>query len=151
MLQKRKFYSALIWWRQPMQNNQVWIWTTAGDSTVWILRVSTIRTSSALLSPVGNVEAGQVVGSIAEEVQQSEARLGHHLRNRLIAVSFRNNQTTATMKDAAWQESYSDSNARTVTPNSPEMSLLMWKLPITFTSFYCKLICKTCNIILKIF
>lgn len=51
------------------------------------------------LSPVGNVEAGQVVSGIAEEVQQGVAGLRHHLRNRLIPVTLRNNQTTATMTD----------------------------------------------------
>lgn len=45
--------------------------------------------------PVGNVEASQVVGSVTEEVQQGIARLRHHLRNRLIPIMLRNNQTTA--------------------------------------------------------
>lgn len=49
-----------------------------------------------LVSPVGNVEASQVVGSITEEVQQSEARLRHHLRNCLVPITLRNNQTTVT-------------------------------------------------------
>lgn len=48
---------------------------------------------SEILSPVGNVEAGQVVGSIAEEVQQGVARLRHHLRDGLVPISLRNNQT----------------------------------------------------------
>ncbi len=43
---------------------------------------------------VGDVEAGQVVGSIAEEVKQSIARRRHDLRDRLISSCLWYNETT---------------------------------------------------------
>lgn len=58
-----------------------------------------------LLSPVGNVEASQVVGSVTEEVQQGVARLRHHLRNRLVSITLRNNQPTA-MTTHKWNATY---------------------------------------------
>lgn len=49
-------------------------------------------------SPVGNVEAGQVVGGVAEEVQQGVAGLGNHLGHRLVPVTLGNDQTAATTR-----------------------------------------------------
>lgn len=49
-----------------------------------------------VFTPVGDVEASQVVGGVAEEVQQGEARLGHHLRHCLVAVVLWDNQATVT-------------------------------------------------------
>lgn len=51
------------------------------------------RIVSSPLWPVGDVEACQVVGSITEEVQQGETGLRHHLRNRLVPVTLRDDQT----------------------------------------------------------
>lgn len=45
---------------------------------------------------VGDVEAGQVVGSVAEEVQQSVAGRGHHLRDRLVTSVLWDHQPTVT-------------------------------------------------------
>lgn len=47
--------------------------------------------NAALLSPVGDVEAGQVVGSVTEEVQQGVAGLRHHLGDCLVSITLRNN------------------------------------------------------------
>lgn len=44
--------------------------------------------------PVGDVEARQVVGSITEEMQQCIAGLRHHLWNRFIPITLRNNEAT---------------------------------------------------------
>ena len=46
---------------------------------------------AVLLSPVGNVEAGQVVGSVTEEVQQGVAGLRHHLWDCLVPITLWNN------------------------------------------------------------
>lgn len=43
---------------------------------------------------VGNVEAGQVVGSVTEEVKQSVARCGHHLGDCLVTSALRYHQPT---------------------------------------------------------
>jgi len=43
---------------------------------------------------VGDAEAGQVVGRVAEEVKQSVAGRRHDLRDRLIAPRQRDDQTT---------------------------------------------------------
>lgn len=60
---------------------------------------------AAHVSPVGNVEARQIIGSITEEVQQGEAGLRHHLGNRLVAVTLGDDQTAATLKIIALQKS----------------------------------------------
>lgn len=41
---------------------------------------------------VGDVEASQVVGSVAEEVEQSVAGRRYHLRHRLVAPGLRHHQ-----------------------------------------------------------
>ena len=53
-------------------------------------------------SRVLDVEASQVVGSITEEVQQSEAGCRHHLRNRLVPSSLRDHQTTGGTHTHVW-------------------------------------------------
>lgn len=87
-----------MWWLryQPRFQNKGTAWEYE------LLRVSltsyrfvNVNVTSFLHSRVGNIEARQVVGRVAEEVQQGVAGLRHHLRNRLVPVTLRNNQPAA--------------------------------------------------------
>lgn len=61
---------------------------------------------------VGDVEAGQVVCGVTEEVKQSVAGRRHHLRDRLIPPGLRYHKTTETETEREW-----DSERQTVPLN----------------------------------